>query len=82
MGYNKKEEAVVASLSLSICKDGTLVTDHQFLDPDVLKSILKKTYPEWTSLDECVNCVRWVSDYLAEVDACINKEYADEDICV
>ena len=82
MELNNKKEAVVASLSLSICSNGSLVCDYSSVDIEQLKSIIQKTYPTWESLDDTINAIRWVGDKMKELNENINQEYVDEDIYI
>lgn len=82
MELNTKKEAVVASVSLSICSNGSLVCDYSSIDVEKLKTILHNNYPTWESLEDCTNCVRWVGERMSELNTRINKEYVDEDIYI
>ena len=78
-----KWEAIVASLSLSLCNDGRLACDYNSICIDTLKETLENAFPEWEPLDSTIDCIRWIDDKLQELTQQINQEFVDdEDLCV
>jgi hypothetical protein len=81
MEMNKKREAIITSLSLTLDQHGNPVMDRHKIKIGSLKMYLEEKFPEYDHEQELINTCRWIDELLNDVQKTIEKEFdLDESI--
>ena len=64
-------------------RSGRLIVERSDIPQEVLRSCIQAWRPEWDGLEGTIELLRWVEEYLNQVDSDLTdryKEEAEEDI--